>query len=174
MMRRFIAVLVMGLLSLGGCGYTTGSLLPANYHTISIEPFSNKVGYLNGNVRGLYIPLLENKTNDAVVSRFQIDGHLKVAKSQNADLVLKGDLIGFDREDVRLNDNQGVDEYRVRVTVSLKLLDAAGTEEWSEPSFSGEATYFTSGPQAKPESAALEDALTDLSRRIVERTIENW
>ncbi|MBI4310078.1 MAG: hypothetical protein HY591_07095 [Candidatus Omnitrophica bacterium] len=174
-MPRWTAVLVMGFLALGGCGYTTGSLLPSNYRTISIEPFGNKVGYLDENNRGLYTPLLENKVHDAVVRRFQMDGHLKVAKSGRTDLVLKGDLIRFEREDVRLNDNQGVDQYRVRVTVALKLIDpAGGGEEWSEPSFSGEAAYYTSGPLAKPESTAMEEALTDLSRRIVERTIENW
>ena len=160
---------------ISGCGYTTGNLLPSNYRAISVEQFKNKVGYLNENVRGLYIPLLENKAHDAVVSRFQIDGHLKITNSDLANLVLKGDLIGFDREELRLTDNQDVQEYRIRVTVSLTLIDPLLAEPlWVEPSFSGEATYYTTGPKAKSESVALEDALTDLSRRIVERTLENW
>ena len=173
--RAVTSIFLLGILILGGCGYTTGSLLPSNFRAISIEPFKNKVGYLNENVRGLYIPLLEVKAHDAVVSRFQTDGHLKVADSSRADLILQGELIAFDREDLALDDNQGVTEYRVRITVALKLMNpATGKEEWSEPSFSGEATYHTSGAQAKSESVALQDALDDLSRRIVERTIENW
>lgn len=174
-MHRFLYLFIfMALFT--GCGYTTGSLLPSNYRVISVEPFKNKVGYLNENVRGLYIPLLEIKTHDAIVARFQMDGHLKVNKSDNADLILQGNLIGFDREDVRTDDNNNIQEYRVRVTVSLRLIDPAvpDKEVWSESSFSGEATYYTSGPQAKSESAALEDALADLSRRVVERTLENW
>jgi len=45
---------------------------------------------------------------------------------------------------------------------------------WEEPSFAGEVTYFTTGPQGQPQSSALATALTDLATRVVERTIENW
>jgi hypothetical protein len=174
-MMRSILGICLALLFCSGCGYTTGSLLPSNYKTISIERFKNKVGYLNENVRGLYIPLLENKAYDAVISRFQTDGHLKVARSGQADLILKGELTGFDREELRINDDQNVQEYRLRVTIAMTLIDGAtGEEIWNEPSYSGEATYFLAGAQAKSESAALEDALVDLSRRVVERTLENW
>ncbi len=166
----------IGITLTGGCGYSTGSLLPSNYRTISVEPFKNKVGYLNENIRGLYVPLLEAKVHDAVVSRFQTDGHLKVTRSEQADLVLKGSLIGFDREELRLSDNQDVTEYRLRITVAITLFDGTGggQELWDEPSYSGEATYYISGPQAKSEAQALDDALKDISRRIVERTLENW
>ncbi len=174
-MPRALYCILSLFLVLSGCGYTTGSLLPSNYRVISVQPFKNKVGYLNENTRGLYIPLLEHKAHDAIVSRFQMDGHLKVNSAGEADLILQGNLIGFDREDIRTDDNNNIKEYRVRVTVELKLLDSAtGQEVWSESSFSGEATYYLAGPQAKSESAALEDALTDLSRRVVERTLENW
>lgn len=175
MSRRALPFLMTVFLGLAGCGYTTGNLLPDNYRTIAIEPFQNKVGYLNEGNRGLYIPLMETNVHDAIVTRFQQDGHLKIAKSGKADLVLKGDLIRFDRDDITLNDDQNVTKYRLTITVSLVLIDPAdGKEVWSEPSFAGEADYYTAGPSARSESAALQDALTDLSRRIVERTLENW
>jgi len=171
-MRRLCLLI---LLAFAGCGYSTGNLLPSNYRTISIEPFQNKVAFLNENARGLYIPLLETNVHDAIVNRFQQDGHLKIAKSGKGDLVLQGALIRFDRDDITLDDNQGVTKYRITITVSLVLLDTAEQKEvWSESSFAGEADYYTSGPAARSESTALQDALTDLSRRVVERTLENW
>jgi len=104
----------------------------------------------------------------------QQDGHLKIAKSDKANLILKGDLIRFDRDDITLTDAQNVAQYRIRITVSLTLIDPViGEVVWSEPSFAGEGTYYTTGPTARSESAALQDALTDLSRRTVERTLEN-
>ena len=167
--------MVLLLLFCAGCGYTTGSLLPSNYHTLYVEPFNNKVSYVSETTRGTYIPLLETKVHGAVVNRFQFDGHLKIKDSDAADLVLKGDLTGFERDELRLTDAQNVQEYRVRIIMSLTMVDTASGETWwSEPSFAGEATYFTTGPQARSESAALDDALLDLSRRVVERTIENW
>ncbi len=171
-MKNIILALVMVL---SGCGYTTGSLLPSNFRTIHIDAFKNKIGYLNENSRELYIPLLENKVHDSIVVRFQNDGHLKVERDGQTDLVLKGELIRFEREELRVNNDQNVTEYRLRVTVNIALVDPSENKEiWKENSFAGEATYYLTGPQSKSESAALEDALTDLSRRIVERTLENW
>jgi hypothetical protein len=174
-MRRILSWCLAAVLC-AGCGYTTGNLLPSNFRTISIEPFKNKVSYLSENARGLYIPLLEVRAHDAIVDGFQRDGHLKIANSGMGDLILKGDLISFDREEVGVDDNDNVTEYRVRITVSLMLEDPAMPEQpmWVESAFSGEATYHLTGPNAKSEAEALEDALTDLSRRVIERTLENW
>ena len=163
------------LIVLSGCGYTTGSMLPSNYRNISIEPFTNGVSFVSENSRPLYVPQLETKARTAIINRFQFDGNLRISESGKADLILKGELVGFERDELRLTENQDVQEYRVRILVSLTMIDAVTNEViWSESSFGGEATYFTSGPQATSESGALENALTDLGRRVVERTIENW
>lgn len=162
-------------LLVSGCGYTTGSLLPSNYRTIHIDSFKNKIGYLNESNRELYIPLLENKVHDSIVQRFQNDGHLKVERDGQTDLLLKGELTRFEREELRVDNNQNVIEYRLRATINMVLIDPSTDKEiWKEDGFAGEATYYLSGPQSKSESAALEDMLTDLSRRVVERTLENW
>ena len=174
-MKRLLHAVLPVFFLCAGCGYTTGSLLPANYRTLYVEPFKNSVGYVSEASRGIYIPLLETKVHSSVVNRFQFDGHLKIKDSDKADLILKGELVAFEREELRLTDNKDVQEYRIRITMSLVMVDAVtGQNFWSEPSFSGEATYFTSGAQARSETAALDDALLDLSRRVVERTIENW
>jgi hypothetical protein len=175
MIRRLFLVLTLSLSFLAGCGYTTGSLLPPQYRTLYVEPLINRVEFVNENVRALYVPLLETKVRNAIIDRFQLDGHLRLNDSDKSDLVLKGELIGFERDDLRVDTNQNVQEYRLRVTVSLVMMDnTTGQIFWKEPSFAGESTYFTTGPQAKSEASALNDTLTDLSRRIVERTIENW
>ena len=180
MMKRYLpsvffsAVFFLGVF-LSGCGYSTRSLLPGNIRTIHIPPFKNKVAYTTENTRRLYLPLLELKVRNAVADRFLFDGHLRVEESERADVVLKGDLIGYERDVLRYTDNNDVLEYRIRITVSLELWDAVKEKTiWTEPSFSGETTFFATGAQAKSENTALEEALTDLARRIVERTIEDW
>ena len=161
---------------LPGCGYTTSSLLPAKYRTIYIPPFKNNITYVAEGPRGLYIPLLESRAREKIVDRFLFNGSLRIAKSEDtADMILKGELTGFDRQDLRLTESQEVQEYRLQITVSLTMLDPDKPDPlWTESSFTGEATYFTTGPEARSESAALEDALTDLARRVVERTVEAW
>jgi hypothetical protein len=173
MARLLLSFLLV--LSVAGCGYTTGSLLPSKYRKIAIQPFRNKINYVDENIQGVYIPLLESNVRTAIIDRFLFDGNLRIADPDKADLVLSGDLIGFAQDTLRQDVNQNVQEYQVRVIVSLTLTDAAtGMVLWKEPSFTGETTYFLTGPQAESQSAAVDAAMTDLATRVVERTIENW
>ena len=76
---------------------------------------------------------------------------------------------------LRYTDDDDVQEYRVQVVVSFELTNAHNEEfSWQEPSFVGEATYFVTGSQATTEESAVDKAIIDLARRIVERTIEDW
>ena len=171
---RLIQCLALSFFVLAGCGYSTGSLLPSKYRTISIEPFKNKVSFEQSH-SSTYMPLLEVKARDAIAGRFLFDGHLRIGDAQTADLVLKGELIGLERQELRMTDNQDVQEFRINIIMDLTLWDPVDQKEvWHEPGFVGEATYFVSGPLAKSESAAVADALDDLARRAVERTLEDW
>ncbi len=169
-----IFLLLMALL-VAGCGYSTRSLLPNNYRTVYVQPFDNKIDFVNADDRRLYVAGLENRVREAVVDRYLFDGNLRVADQDTADLVLKGQLLTFQREELRLQENETVKEYRIRVTVALTLWDPTeNTVVWQEPSFAGEATYYTSGALVKSESQAIDDAIQDLATRAVARTVENW
>lgn len=158
-----------------GCGYTTSSTLPNSIKTIRVEPFKNSINYTEGTSRNIYLPLLEVEARNAVIDRFLFDGNLKVVELPEADLILKGELKRYERTALRYTDNDDVQEYRVHITVSFELSNArSGEISWSEPNFVGEATYFVTGPSARSEEAAVDDAILDLARRIVERTIEDW
>ncbi|NLE64663.1 MAG: hypothetical protein GX606_01960 [Elusimicrobia bacterium] len=160
---------------LSGCGYTTGSLLPSTYQTVHVAAFENAIDHLNPEERTLYVPGLETKVRSMISDRFAFDGRLKSSSEDVADLVLKGKLLRFEREELRLESNEDVKEYRLRVTVALTMTDQVdGHEMWAEPSFAGEATYYLSGPLAKSESAAIDEALKDLAMRVVARTVEHW
>lgn len=157
------------------CGYTTRSTLASHLRSIHIESFVNNVSYTTEGRRNLYFPLLEIDTRNAIIDRFQFDGNLKIAKPEDADLILKGELTGYDRNVLRFTDNDDVEEYRVYIYVSLELYDTRTQQvKWTEGRFTGEATYFFSGPLATSEESAVDEAIEDLARRIVERTVEDW
>ncbi len=176
-MRRLLylwMVLLLGLSSLS-CGYTTSSAMAGNFRSIHISSFKNSISYSTEDNRNLYLPLLETKVTNAIIDRFLFDGHLRIADKDRADIVLTGELKNYQRDVLRYTDANDVQEYRISITVSMTLWDTVQkTVVWEEPSFIGETTYFTVGALAKSESVAVEDAITDLARRIVERTIENW
>ncbi len=176
-MKRILAFFILAsfvLLSLN-CGYSTNVLLASGIRTIYVEDIKNSIDFTQENTQDIYIPLLEVKVRDAVIDRFLFDGHLRVATPEAADVILKGELLSFDRSVLRRTDNDDVEEYRIRVTVHVALWDREKEEIiWEESSFSGEGNYFVTGPSAKSETTAINDAIVDLARRIVERSIENW
>ena len=177
-MKRIFCGLMFLLLSfsVAGCGYSPRSSMPSSLRTIYITDFKNKIDFSEGSARNTYLPLLEVKVRNAIINRYQFDGALRIAPKEKANLILAGDLVNYSRDPLRYQDNNvDVLEYRVHISVDLKLTDTARKESlWNESGFSGDATYVVSGPTASSEAAAVEKATDDLARRVVERTVENW
>ncbi len=163
-----------------GCGYTTRSSIYPAGTTIAIKPFVNKINIsdeTSENRRLIsYFPLLETKVTNAVVDRFLLDGNLKVGRLENSDLILEGEVARYQRDALQYADNnEDVTEYRVTLFANLTLRNAKTQEVvWQENNFAGDATYYTRGPLVKSETSAVEAAISDLSRRIVERVVESW
>jgi hypothetical protein len=171
-LRFFVIAVFLGL---AGCGYSTRSALPADFRTIYVPEFKNKIAYTTESAnRHLYIPLLEVRVRDAIINRFLFDGNLRIGQPDSSDLELQGELVSYERSPIRFTENDDVEEYRVHIVINMILKDEEDHIVWEEANFTGEATYFVRGPLASSEDVAVEEALTDLARRVVERTIENW
>lgn len=169
-------LIVTGLL---GCGYTTRSMISDKFRTIYVVPFVNKIDITKetdvANKYKIYKPMLETDVTKSVINKFLLDGNLRPAKEGSADLVLKGELVEFRRDPLRYTDSDEVEEYRLNLVVNISLWDNRENKlVWEENNFTGDATYFTRGPTAKSEDTAINDAMNDLARRIVERTVEQW
>ena len=174
--RFALCLFVCGLLFLGGCGYTTRSLITLQYQTIYVRPFVNKIDITSdtsvARKYNIYHPLLETDITNQVIDQFILDGDLRIDKEQEADLILAGELIDYRRDALRYtaDNDEEVEEYRLSISVRLKLQDTAeGIMLWEE-SVVGDATYLTEGT----ESTAINEAIEDLARRVVERVVEVW
>lgn len=184
MNRRILPLLVaFCLIPIAGCGYSTHSLAYEKATKIFIRPFENKVDlninteYSDRNPYRLYRPGMETKITDAVISRFLIDGYLKVvSREDQADLILNGALINFEKQPLRYNQlSQDVQEYRANIIVDMSLEDVAkGKSVWSEKGFVGFFEYNQTGLNSVSEDTAISNAIADLAKRIVERTVEDW
>jgi hypothetical protein len=182
MMTRKLILLVTSyslLVTIAGCGYTTRSQIVDKFKTIYVAPFVNKIDLAQeshtANKYTVYRPILETDITRSLINKFLFDGNLRLASEESADLVLKGELVEFRRDPLRYNNDDDVMEYRINIVVNISLLDKKENEIiWKEDEFTGKTTYFTTGAQAESEDQAINDALGDLSRRIVERTVEQW
>jgi len=183
----FLSLLAISLFlttGLTGCGYTTRSMLYGKYNSIYITPFLNKVditqeGY-SANKYHIYRPMLETDITKKVINRYLFDGNLKPVKEAQADLVLKGELIEYRKDPLSYTaNNEDVTEYRININVNLSLWDQKANKlVWQENNFNGNYSFFTSFAPGNvvvvSEDAAVNNAVEDLARRIVERTVEQW
>jgi len=168
--------------TLTGCGYTTRSMISDKFKTIYVTPFVNKIDITKETDAGykyrIYKPMLETDVTKAVTNKYLFDGNLRPTKTGSADLILKGELVEFRRDPLRYTDNDEVEEYRINIRVNLSLWDTKENKlVWEENGFTGDFTYFTSFTRSgtpKSEDVAVNDAINDLARRIVERTVEEW
>ena len=180
-MKKFqvFCLLFSALGLLPSCGYTATRILPTQYRTIYVEPLQNKIPITEeiGERAGFItnFPEIEERVTREVINRFLIDGNLRISnKPAGADLVLTGSLLDFYRQALRRQDDNTVEEYRLNLTVALTLRDKKGKLLLEEPALIGDSTYFVSGPSSKTESVAVDDLVTDFSRRVVEWVIEYW
>jgi outer membrane lipopolysaccharide assembly protein LptE/RlpB len=171
--------------ALTGCGYTTRSMLQGHYNTIYVAPFLNKVDItqetFSANKYRIYRPMLETDITKKVINRYLFDGNLKPVKEANADLVLKGELVEYRKDPLSYTTNtENVTEYRINIYVNLSLWDAKENKLlWQENNFNGNYSYFTpdninSASVKVPEATAVNNAVEDLARRVVEHTVEQW
>ncbi|MGB2599916.1 MAG: LPS assembly lipoprotein LptE [Candidatus Omnitrophota bacterium] len=162
-----------------GCGYTTSSLLPPELDSIHVGNFTNRIDptqeVSDKNATFFYFPGMETDITRQVIDGFIFDRHLDVKREADATLLLKGQLIELDRYPLSYSKTRDVEEFRVEVIVNIELYDnRTGKLMWKEPKFMGQFDYDVVGPNAKTEAAAVTGAIKDLSKRIVERTVEAW
>lgn len=179
-----ITVFCLLTTGLTGCGYTTRSMLSGKYKTIYITPFLNKVDITqeaySANKYRIYRPMLETDITKKVINKYLFDGNLKPVKEGLADLVLKGELVEYRKDPVSYtSDSDNVAEYRININVNLSLWDKQENKlVWEENNFNGNYSYFTSFASGNvirvTEDTAVTNAVEDLARRIVERTVEQW
>jgi hypothetical protein len=151
-------------------------MISNKYRTIYIVPFVNKTDITNeaysGSQYRIYRPHLETDITASVINKFLFDGNLKPVKEADADLVLKGELVDFRRDPLRYDDNDNVLEYRISLVINMSLWDKINDKLlYEENNFTGDTTYFVN---AKSEGVAVNDALADLARRVVERAVDQW
>ena len=176
-MRRAAFLCVLAIVA--GCGYSTTRLLPTSYRSIYIEPFRNEIQFTREPDEriGLQttLPELEETVTRELINQFLIDGNLRVTtKREEADLLLEGALVDFFRQPLKRLPDNTIEEFRLNLVASLNLRGRSGKLIFSEPNFVGDTTYLASGVSAVNESAAVPKLVTDFSRRVVERVIEDW
>jgi len=177
--------LVLLLLIVVGCGYTTRGFIYTE-STIVIKPVINKINITSENRKysdyTSFPILIENRLTNEIVSKFNIEGNLKVVSEDPKALRLVCTVNDYSRETLRYTDSDEVSEQRLRLHAHIKLTSGDGGV-LKDKNVVGEATYYPDGisPDNESntivrtsESAAQLDLIDDTARRICEAVTEEW
>jgi outer membrane lipopolysaccharide assembly protein LptE/RlpB len=164
---RWLALLVGGLLA-GGCGYSFRGNLPDHIQTVAVPIFVNRTSE----------PGVENFLTNAVVEAFSTNGRLRVVRPERADAILDGEVIGYEVQSIAFDPNANVRQYRLVVTLNLKmrdvrqeriLVDQRGLQERADFRVLGAVSETISR-----EESALRAAAVEIGRSVVSLTLDRF
>jgi hypothetical protein len=150
--------LVLGLvavLSVSGCGYTAGSLLRGDVHTVAVGIFENETFR-----RGLELELTR-----ALKSELRTRTHLVQVQPAQAESTLEGVITQVEERVLSEDEDDRVLLERVTVTVAVRWIRSDGEVLADLPRVRASADFAT----GRGEDAALGSrrALSEVARRIV-------
>jgi hypothetical protein len=170
MLRKAVArrrhVPLVCLLLVLACGYTAGNLLPQHIKRIYIPTFENETTRYG----------IEQDLTTAVTDRFTNDNRLSVVSESEADAMLRGVIVKFEKGALTFDRAQTVDEFKIEITVSVEFEDMhEGKILWKEDNFRAWESYTETGDEEEGgEEEALEAAIATLASDMLSRTMEGW
>jgi len=158
-------VIIIGIICLAGCGYTTSALRGGKIQRMYVSTFLNKT-YEQG---------LDRAVTDAVIDEFIFKGGVKVVEEERAEVELSGVISEYVLKPLSYNRENQAEEYRLRVTVDISIKDRTTKQIiWEANGLSGEWTFLLSGPLAVTEEEAKDKAIKYLAREAAQRALEMW
>lgn len=162
----FIITLAACACMLWSCGYTLRSGVLRDIRRINIASFENET-YEHG---------IEVDLARQLAREFIVDGALSVATLETADVRMSGAVTEYILEPYAYGEGEAdVEQYLLRIRASVTLESVPdGDLRWEEDAIEGETVYHVEGRFSRTEHEARAEALRDLARGIVRRTVGAW
>ena len=157
-------------LILTGClGYHVGPVKPSvlrDVHVIAVPTFENKT----------LLPRIEVLVTDSVIKQIQQDGTYKIAEKDNADAVLKAEIIEISRTPARSvrGNVLATTEFNLSMHVRYKLDARSGTSLTPYAEVVGTTSFFVGTDVTTDERQALPLAAEELATNLVTQLSEGW
>jgi len=160
--------IVCSCLLFSGCaGYHIGPVTQRSFQTVSVPMFRNRT----------LRPQLEAQITNAIIKGLQEDGSLRIESEPDADVVLDGDIIRYERNTLRFlrNDSRVPREFEIAITVRVEAKDRrTGDIVLKSTEVTGKSDVFIGADQQSAEFQALPLVADDIARKVVGLLVENW
>lgn len=168
-MKKVFSSLLLAVL-VGGCaGYKLGPATPAhlrNIQSIAVPTFANTT----------LTPRIEVLVTNTVIKQFQQDGTFRIANEDQADAILKGEIVAVGRSPARsLRGNVlSTTEFTLALSVRYSLVGRDGRAHSVPGSASGNTSFFVGTDVSTDERQALPLAAEELAKQLVSQLSEGW
>jgi len=151
-------VIILSLLILNCCGYSTRSLLPGYIHKVHIKIFENQT-YKTG---------LDEIATDLTIEAFRKNSNLKIVSENQADIVINGKVSGFSKEPYVYTGALNVSQYKITIKFSVICFDQVKNTIFWQGDVSEWAVYSTD------EEEGIREATKRTAERLVTLILTNW
>jgi hypothetical protein len=162
-----LQIVVISLLSAGCAGYHVGPVAHRDFNSIAVPMFRNRT----------LRPQLEAQISNAIIKNLQQDGSVRIQSEPNADVVLNGAVVRFQRAPLRsLHTDTGVPrEYEITIAVRVEAKDRrTGEVVLKSTEITGKSDVFIGEDQQSAELQVLPLIADDIARKVVGLLVESW
>ena len=169
-MKRFFPAAILVACFSGCAGYHLGSVKPyylRDVHTIAVPTFKNNT----------LVPRIEVLITDTVIKQFQQDGTYRIVGDDEADAILKAEIVGISRTQARsvTGNVLATQEFNLTLRVRYSLINRADETVLAAPAtVSGTTSFFVSSDIVTDERQALPLATEDVATHLVSALSEGW
>jgi outer membrane lipopolysaccharide assembly protein LptE/RlpB len=133
-----------------------------------------------GGVKTIAVPQLENKTleygiqedlTSKLIEKFLADNSLKVSTLNDADAILRGEVVKYERVAYTYDKSDNVSEYKVNIFVNFVVERKGGKSLLERSNVLGFGIYNAA---TETEDKGKQDAIDKLAQDIVDQTTKTW
>jgi hypothetical protein len=165
--RGALVLQLISLLATGCAGYHVGPVTQRNFKSIAVPMFRNRT----------LRPQLEAQITNAIIKGLQQDGSLRVESEPNADVILDGAIIHYERTTLRSlrSDTRVPREFEITITVRVEAKDRrTGEIVLKSTEVTGKSDVFIGEDQQSAELQVLPLIANDVARKVVSLLVESW
>jgi len=116
---------------------------------------------------------------DLIIFALQTDNTLKVVEEGDADGIISGKVVRYDRREAFAREDLTVNEYQIQLAVTLTwTLRATGETLFKDRRFTGTGNYVLDAPAGDDsggtEETARAEAVGEVVKDILAQVVEGW
>jgi len=168
-MRLSLALLLVALFAVTGCGYKLGEIRPTPMRavrTLAVPTFKNDT----------YEPRIEVLFADTLVKRLQRDGTYQIVNTGQADAILYCTITRIDRNALRSVQNNvlATSEFGLTVRVRFEVVDQTTGARLMTGERVGRASFFSGNDLQTVQRQAMSTAASDIADSLASQISEGW